>query len=259
MPNRILKESICTSDSLNQLSPFEETFFLRLIVNCDDFGRFDARSAILKARLFPLKERLSLKDIESALGKLADVGCVKLYSVDSKPYLYLPTWEVHQNVRAKKSKYPSPDEISEQQYADTCKQMNTDASECPRNPNPNPNPNPNTESESYSDDARLNEAMKEYVSFRKQIRSPMTERAIKLAMNNLEKLSGGDIDIMVQIIDQSIMNGWKGLFALKNEGRQQSGKKQDTGQFYDEMREWVNERDSAGVWNDSSGDQSGMA
>lgn len=259
MPNRILKESICTSDSLNQLSPFEETFFLRLIVNCDDFGRFDARPAILKARLFPLKERLSLKDIESALGKLADVGCVKLYSVDSKPYLYLPTWEVHQNVRAKKSKYPSPDAISEQQYADTCNQMNADASRCPRNPNPNPNPNPNTESESYSDDARLNDAMKEYVSFRKQIKSPMTERAIKLAMNNLEKLSGGDIDIMVQIIDQSIMNGWKGLFALKNEGRQQSGKKQDTGQFYDEMREWVNERDSAGVWNDSSGDQSGMA
>lgn len=257
MPSRILKESICTSDSLNQLSPFEETFFLRLIVNCDDYGRFDARLAILKARLFPLKERLSLKDIESALGKLADVGCVKLYSVDSKPYLYLPTWEVHQNVRAKKSKYPSPDEYSEKQYADTCKQMNTDANKCPRNPYPNPNPN--TESESYSDDARLNDAMKEYIAFRKEIKSPMTDRAIKLAMNKLESLSGGDVDIMLQIIDQSIMNGWKGLFALKDDGKQRAGKKQGTGQFYDEMKEWVKERDSTGVWNDSGSDQGGMA
>lgn len=257
MPNRILKESICTSDSINQLSSFEETVFVRLIVNCDDYGRLDARPAILKAKLFPLRDRLPCKDIERALVKLADIGCVKLYSVDSKPYLYLPAWGVHQNVRAKKSKYPAPDEVSEQQYADTCMQMNADASKCPRNPNPNPNPNPNTESESYSDDVRLDEAMKEFIAFRKQIKSPMTERAIKLAMNTLEKLSGGDIDIMVQIIDQSIMNGWKGLFALKNDG--QSGKKQDTGQFYNEMREWVNERDSAGVWDDSGSNQGGMA
>ena len=113
MPNRILKESICSSDSINGLTPFEEVFFYRLIVNCDDYGRFDARTAILKARLFPLKERISLKDIESARVKLADIGCVRLYEVDSKPYLYLPAWEVHQNVRAKKSKYPQPNEETE--------------------------------------------------------------------------------------------------------------------------------------------------
>ena len=109
MPNRIIKESICTSESVDSLSWFEEVFFERLIVNCDDFGRFDARPAILKSRLFPLKDRLTTKEISSALTKLADVGIVRLYECDSKPYLYLPTWEVHQNIRAKKSKYPSPD------------------------------------------------------------------------------------------------------------------------------------------------------
>ena len=36
MPNRILKESVCTSDSVNKLSWFEEVLFYRLIVNCDD-------------------------------------------------------------------------------------------------------------------------------------------------------------------------------------------------------------------------------
>lgn len=232
MPNRILKESICTSDSLNQLSPFEEVFFLHLIVNCDDYGRFDARPAILKARLFPLKDRLSLKDIESALGKLADVGCVKLYSVDSKPYLYLPAWEVHQNVRAKKSKYPAPDENSEQQYADTCKQMNADASKCPRNPNPIRNPNPDTES--YSGDERLDEALRGYIAFRKQIKKPMTDRAVKLALNKLDELAGDDTDSKIAIIDQSVMNGWQGLFPLK-----EHPKKKQEGQFYDDMREWV--------------------
>ena len=108
MPNRIIKESICTSDTINSLSWFEEAFFYRLVVNCDDYGRLDARPAILKSKLFPLKERISIKDIESALGKLADAGCVRLYECDSKPYLYLPTWEVHQRIRNHKSKYPEP-------------------------------------------------------------------------------------------------------------------------------------------------------
>ena len=110
MPNRILKESICSSDTIDGLSWFEEVFFYRLIVNCDDFGRFDARPAVLKARLFPLKERITLKDVSNALSKLADIGIVRLYECDSKPYLYLPTWRVHQTPRAAKSKFPSPDE-----------------------------------------------------------------------------------------------------------------------------------------------------
>ena len=56
MPNRILKESICVSDDIDGLSWFEEVVFYRLLVNCDDYGRFDGRPAVLKNRLFPLKE-----------------------------------------------------------------------------------------------------------------------------------------------------------------------------------------------------------
>jgi hypothetical protein len=146
VPNRILKESICYSETLEKLSGFDETFFYRIIVNCDDYGRLDARPAILKSRCFPLKERLTLQDVQRALSRLADAGCVKLYIVDSKPYLYLPTWEVHQTIRAKKSKYPQPENggnylladenICKQMQADdfNCKQMNADASICSRNP-----------------------------------------------------------------------------------------------------------------------------
>ena len=135
MPNRIIKESICTSESLDGLSWFEEVFFFRLIVNCDDYGRFDARPAVLKARLFPLKDRITLKDVSSALTKLADIGIVRLYECDSKPYLYLPTWEVHQTIRAKKSKYPAPD-LSESTSEIICKQLQANVSVIQSNPNP---------------------------------------------------------------------------------------------------------------------------
>lgn len=126
MPNRIIKESVCTSDTIDQMTWFEECFYTRLWTACDDYGRMDARPAILKSKLFPLKERLSLKDIQNALQKMVDIGCVRLYECDSKPYLYLPSWEVHQQVRAKKSKYPSPDE--------SCYHMMSDDIKCHRNP-----------------------------------------------------------------------------------------------------------------------------
>lgn len=151
MPNRILKDSICTSDNVDELSTFQETFFYRLIVNCDDYGRMDARAKILSARLFPLKN-LDEDQIKDALRALVNADLIILYEVNGRPYLQMKTWERHQQVRARKSKYPSPDEwICKQMEADgsNCLQMISDDSKCPRNPiqsesNPNPNPNPNT-------------------------------------------------------------------------------------------------------------------
>ena len=142
MPNRIIKESVCTSDSIDKLSWFEEVLFYRLIVNCDDYGRFDGRPSIIKSRLFPLKETLTTKTVSGAIKKLEIAGLVTLYVFEGRPYLYLPTWDHHQNVRAKKSKFPAPEDgLHTSEYI--CMQMQSDDSICSRNPiqsesNPNP-------------------------------------------------------------------------------------------------------------------------
>lgn len=146
MPNRILKESICTSDNLDELTPFQETFFYRLIVNCDDFGRMDARPKILTAKLFPLKS-IRLDDVTKALQALSSAELVILYEVDGKPLLQMKSWERHQQVRAKMSRYPAPSEGSKllKEATSCCNQLQSDDINCPRNPiqkesNPNPNP-----------------------------------------------------------------------------------------------------------------------
>ena len=145
MPNRILKESICTSDNIDQLTAFQETMFYRLIVNCDDYGRMDARPKILAARLFPLKE-IRTNQIEDALRALSLAELVILYTVDEKPFLQMTTWNRHQQVRAKVSKFPAPDDgIITSDI--NCKQVQADDSKCPRNPiqsESNPNPIHNT-------------------------------------------------------------------------------------------------------------------
>ena len=110
MPNRIIKESTFTSDKIAQLSDFEFRLWVGLITQADDAGRGDARPAIIKGRVFALRERTSLKDIENALSALAAHGCVSLYTVDGKPYYEFPHWAAHQRVRNAVTKYPGIDE-----------------------------------------------------------------------------------------------------------------------------------------------------
>ena len=121
MPNRIIKESICTSDTISSLTDFEFRLWVGLLVSADDAGRADARPAIIKGRIFPLRERVTTRDIDAALHGLAAKGCVALYTVDGKPYLWFPTWAEHQRIRDVKPKYPSPEESDDlRQPAATC-------------------------------------------------------------------------------------------------------------------------------------------
>jgi len=109
MPNRNIKESICTSENLDKLSPEEELFFYRLIVNCDDYGRTDARPLILRAKCFPLRvDRVKEKDVQKWMDSLIINKLIVVYTVEGKQYLQVLTWEKHQQIRAKYSKYPAP-------------------------------------------------------------------------------------------------------------------------------------------------------
>lgn len=147
MPNRIIKESICRSNSIDSLSWFEEVLFYRLIVVCDDYGRFDGRPAIIRGSCFPLKD-IRLEQIEDALKKLAIAGMIRRYETEDGAFLQLTAWGKHQQIRAQKSKYPAPDDGAQNQSpggSDTgfcdqnkspgisCNQMISNDIRCPRN------------------------------------------------------------------------------------------------------------------------------
>lgn len=143
MPNRIIKETISTSDKISSLTDFEFRLWVGLITYVDDAGRGDARPAIIKGRVFPLRERVSIKDIEAAVHGLAAKGCVSLYKVGGKPYLWFPTWGEHQRIRDVKPKYPGPEDADAPfdnlpQSAASCGELPPE-SESESNPNPNPN------------------------------------------------------------------------------------------------------------------------
>ena len=85
------------------------------------------------------------------------------------------------------------------------------------------------------DNEKLLEALREFESFRKKIKAPLTERAKELLLGNLKKLSGNPNE-WIEIINQSILNNWKGVFQLKNQTRQpqyQQQAQQQTTNFTD--------------------------
>lgn len=228
MPNRIIKDSFQTSDKIASLTDFEFRLWVSLIVSVDDAGRGDARPAIIKGHAFPLRERVTAKDINDALHGLAAKGCVSLYEVDGKPYFWFPTWTDHQRVRECKPKYPAPPENSElAPSAATCGNLRQVAANCGKlrpesNPNTNTNTNPNTTNTPLTPQGgrvevpeTIAESWNGFCEMREKIKKPLTDRAAKMILNELERLAPEDITTQGLILDQSVKRCWQDVYPLK--------------------------------------------
>lgn len=67
----------------------------------------------------------------------------------------------------------------------------------------------------YPDNEELDKAFVDFIKMRDKIKKPMTTRAITRAKSVLQKLSNGDNELAIKIIEQSIYHCWQDLYALK--------------------------------------------
>lgn len=123
MPNRLLKEGICTSDAINSLSSDAEVLFYRLLVVADDYGRMDARMQIIKSQCFPLKDSMTSSKIEKLIQELAVGNLITFYKVSGKPFLYVNKWDQRQRSQAK---YPDPENSDESSTNADCGHLSAD-------------------------------------------------------------------------------------------------------------------------------------
>ena len=70
--------------------------------------------------------------------------------------------------------------------------------------------------ENYTDNESLRETLYEFIKSRKAIKAAMTTLALKKILNRLNTIAENDTE-KVQILNNSIMNGWKGVFPLQKE------------------------------------------
>ena len=94
----------------------------------------------------------------------------------------------------------------------------------------------------------FNESFKEtfydFLEVRKGLKARNTEKAKKLLLGKIEKLSRGNIQLAIQLVEQSIENSWKGIFEIKNNDNQNfvnNGKSNSTNkgdQLIDALKDW---------------------
>lgn len=109
MGNRMLKESIRTSRSVNSLTDFQFRVWAHLITYVDDFGRGSADPELLKGFVFPRRKGVTETTIANALADLATSGMITLYEVDGESFFCFPNWSEHQRIQSRKSKFPAPE------------------------------------------------------------------------------------------------------------------------------------------------------
>ena len=190
MPNRIIKQSHCTSKTIAALGTDWAAIVLfdRLIVTVDDYGRFEADPQLVRASCYPrLLDRVSTKQVSDWLDSLARVGLIRFYTAgdESTRYGALCKWDNHQRIRNQQSKYPAPPTSNLLSIDRDSRRI---AADCGLNPNPNPNPNLESELESERESPAPSA---DGLALARILQSGLSKRFPRLAAS---KLAGAKLD-----------------------------------------------------------------
>ena len=66
------------------------------------------------------------------------------------------------------------------------------------------------------DDKDLEAALNDFLSMRKKIKKPLTDRALQQRLKKLQELSGGDQQKAAAIVDQTVNHCWQDFYPLKD-------------------------------------------
>jgi len=224
MPNRYIRESAIESEPVNALSWQGEVFYRRLLNRADDFGRFTANHALLRASLFPLQlDKVSDKDVARLLTEAEERGLLATYGVDGKRFLVIAKWE---QGRAKESRYPQPPEdVCERMktYVYTCKHTSTNV------------PDSDTDSDTDSDNpwalafglelpeslrtSQCLQALKDWLAYKTERRQGYKKSGLKAALSKwANEFTSATFPAAVE---NSMANNWQGIFPASQPRGQQ--------------------------------------
>ncbi len=87
----------------------------------------------------------------------------------------------------------------------------------------------------------LKPVARDFVEHRKNLKAPMTGRALEMAIRKAKRLANDDMSKTVEILEQSIMNGWKGVFELpQSNTKAQTGSRRELfARLYEEHKDDV--------------------
>lgn len=105
MPNRILRDGLRSSATINRLSDRAHRLYTHLIVAVDDFGLCEWNTTWVKATAIPLL-LWTEEELSTVMDEISSARLVKVYEHEGKNYAAMERWDQRRN--AKHPKFPMP-------------------------------------------------------------------------------------------------------------------------------------------------------
>ena len=178
--------------------------------------------------------RRPLQTVRLALATFEAFGMIDIIEDHNGNDIYtIPNWEKHQNIEGME-KIREQNKLRKQRQREREKQAllgghvlsrdghatEEDKEEDKEDDKDKKNIKKKSVSAPYVADDALNAAINDFIDFRKKIKKPMTDKAIQLMINKLNKLSS-NVTEQIEIINQSILNGWQTIYPLKKDAIKQ--------------------------------------
>lgn len=209
---RSLKPELWLSPQVMNLSHSARLTFIGLITQADDDGRGLADTRRIKAAIFP-GDDCTTQQVSEWLSECKDQALVVLYDTAQHGSLYQLTGWHHQKIKKPQpSPYPPPDGYVPNRYGTGTEPLEDEFS---RKGGDLSGEEMNG-GEAPLVDGLNPEAWRVWLNYRIQIRKPLKQVSMPAAQRTLAAF-GSD---QVAVVQQSIANGWQGLFPLKHNGLQ---------------------------------------
>lgn len=224
---RNIKPSFFKNELLGVADPLLSLLFVSLWQLADKEGRLEDRPLRIKAETFPYRDGV---DVNGYLTELERLGFIQRYWVNDLALIQVVNFRKHQTPHKteKPSVLPGPGGktlVSEPVADVTVKQPLSNVEETAPLPPDSLLLTPDSLTpEATAHPPGLNaSAWEKWLSYRKQIRKPLKQASIPAAQQALAAF-GSDQEAVVQ---QSIANGYQGLFPLKNGGSREASERID--------------------------------
>jgi len=227
MRTRNVKPALFKNEVLGAHEPIVTLLFIGLWCLADREGRLEDRPLKIRNELFPQRN----VDVDAALGWLNEQKFIKRYAIGETKYLQILAFKKHQHIHSNEapSEIPGPplrensgnsstSAVIPSYSLESCSLVAGESSSLDEGVTALL-PDPRTEMALITAPIEgLNlVAWQSFVDYRKRIRKPIRELSYPLAMKSL--VGFGDDAMQLAVVNQTIANGWQGLFELKRKVR----------------------------------------
>ena len=220
---RQLHTKIIDSFDFNEIpNDFTRVVWLLLTLILDSEGRGIDNPSWVKSKMFPMRPDVSEQEIKKSFDWLDKRKMIVRYKTSNHNYFYVPTFKTYQTGTNKEAKsvLPAPELLQslsepyqEKEKADCIVSASEYESAFESEYESDENKKMDVVIPDHLNTPEFITKWGEWVVFRKEIKKKMTPTIQEKQLKKLSEYSPG---VAAAMLEQSMVNGWTGLFPIKN-------------------------------------------